>query len=331
MLRSCMRLGLFGLLLAMGGVSRAESRAESPAMRPTMYVQGRYLYDRCGEKTILRGFNAMIIYWDRHGKETYPEIAKTGANCCRIFWDTKGASPKDLEETLANCRAAKMIPIPCVWDATGKWQELTKCVDFWCRPEIAKVLKKQEDCLILNIANEAGTASVTNDQFREEYAKAIKRLREAGLRMPLMIDAANWGRGEKYLLDNAKHLLQKDPNLIFSWHPWDDRQPQSRYQKTIDASIEQDFCLVIAEFSHLDVFFKNPIDYKFILSYCQEKDIGWLPWVWWCGGKGEADGHSVTSDRKFGNWANPPWGEDVAIGSPYSIKNTAKRTRYMEQ
>ena len=319
-------------LFLLAALLSALPRSDAAAPRPTMYVEGCHLYDRCGEQVVLRGFNAMIVFWDRLGTQTYPEIAQTGANCCRIFWMTDAASASEFEQTIANCRAQKMIPIPCVWDATGKWENFQKCVDFWCRPEIVQALQKHQDCLIVNIANEAGTRDVTHEQFREAYAQAIKKLRDAGLHMPLMVDAAHWGRGEDYLQQNGPHLVETDPdhNLLFSWHPWDDRQPPSRYRAAIDSSIEKNFCLVVGEFSHLDVFFKNPIDYEFILQYCQEKEIGWLPWVWWCGDRGKHDGHSVTTDKKFGNWANEPWGENVAVKSPYSVRNTAKRSYYLE-
>ena len=74
---------------------------------PGFRVNGRYLYDRKGEKVILRGANAMIVFWDRSGEKNYPELAKTGANCCRIFWMT-GHDPEpvmpaaDLDETIQN-------------------------------------------------------------------------------------------------------------------------------------------------------------------------------------------------------------------------------------
>jgi mannan endo-1,4-beta-mannosidase len=321
-------VGWLTLMLVVGMSSF--SAATTP--RSTMYVEGTQLFDRCGEQVVLRGFNAMIVFWDRLGTETYPEMAKTGANCCRIFWKTDAASAEELDQTLANCRAHKMVPIPCVWDATGKWENLQQCVDFWCRPEIVQVLRKHEGCLIVNIANEAGNRDVSQQAFRDGYARAIKQLRAAGLRMPLMVDAAHWGRGEEYILENGVYLLQQDPlrNILFSWHPWDPQQPASRYRAAIDGSLEKNLCLVIGEFSHVGVFFKEPIDYEFILEYCHQRNIGWLPWVWWCCDKRKHDGHSVTTNRKYGHWANAPWGERVAVSSPFSIKNTAKRSRYLE-
>jgi mannan endo-1,4-beta-mannosidase len=325
------KLCLFVLVSAVWIGCKDTARAVSP--RETMYVQGRFLYDPCGEKVVLRGFNAMIIYWDPLGKETYPQVAETGANACRIFWTVKAEKPPSvLEKTLANCRAEGMIPIPCVWDATGKWENFEKCVDYWCRPEIVAVLQKHQDCLLVNIANEAGKGDVTQEEFRNAYREAIVRMRKAGLHMPLVIDAANWGRGEEYLIENANHLIEVDPdsNLLFSWHPWDTNQPRSRYREAIDASIEKNFCFIIGEFSQLGVFYKKPIDYRFIIEQCREKEIGWLAWVWTCGKVGDPDKHSVSKDRRFGHWANPPWGKTIAVESPYSVKATSERTYYLE-
>jgi mannan endo-1,4-beta-mannosidase len=313
------------LLLAAGGTALAK--------RPqTMEVDGRFLYDRCGEKVILRGANTMIVYWDRRGEATFPELAKTGANCCRIFW-TVGAEapPRDLDVCLANCRKHHMIPIPCVWDATGKWHNLQKCIDYWCRPDVVGVLRKYEDCLLVNIANEAGKRDVTDEQYRKAYADALVKMRAAGLHMPLVIDAAHWGRGEDYILENGPALVEADPdrNVLFSWHPWDTRQEQSRYKKAIDASIEKNLCTIVGEFSHVGVFFKRSIDWEYIVRYCQEREIGWLPWVWHCGKVGNPDGHSITTDRQFGHWANAPWGKQIAVESPYSIRKTSKRPYYL--
>jgi mannan endo-1,4-beta-mannosidase len=331
-----MRIPVLPLVLAAALVAATGVMGgDSSAMRSTMYVQGRYLYDPCGEKVILRGFNAMILVSDRKGEATYPEIAKTGANCCRIFWKVDGAPAEELEKTIANCRSSKMIPIPCVWDASGKkWENFSKCVDFWCRPDISAILRKHQDCLILNIANEVGTNTLSDEEYRRMYTGAVRRLRETGLRAPLMIDAADMGKGEDYLLHNAQPLLEKDPdhNLLFSWHPWIVQRLPARCQKAVDGSIEKDFCLVIGEFSQLSALFETPLDYHCLLQYSEEKQIGWLPWTWWCRGKGDRgyDGHSVTRDRKFGHWANQPWGEEIAISGPYSVQKTAKRSYYLE-
>ncbi|MFW5775407.1 MAG: coagulation factor 5/8 type domain protein, partial [Chitinivibrionales bacterium] len=82
---------------------------------PGFRVAGRYLYDRCGEKVILRGVNKMTVWTDING-ESFPEIAKTGANCVRIVWTTDGAVDK-FDDAITTCRENNMIPMVELHDA----------------------------------------------------------------------------------------------------------------------------------------------------------------------------------------------------------------------
>jgi hypothetical protein len=110
-----------------------ENGASNGASSPegVMKVEGSFLYDKCGEKVVLRGVNAMIVYWDREGTITFPEIAKTSASCVRIFWKLDHPAPtsEELDLAIANCIANKMIPMVGLWDATGDWSKLEFCVD----------------------------------------------------------------------------------------------------------------------------------------------------------------------------------------------------------
>jgi mannan endo-1,4-beta-mannosidase len=314
-----------------------------PGVQPPKYatfkVEGRHLVDPYGEKVVLRGVNAMIIYWDKLGSVTYPEIAKTGANAVRIFWtDDPVANAVDLDGTLLTCERNHMIPLPGVWMATGKWDQLGACVDFWCRPDIAAVVKKHEKTVLVNIANEAGDGSVTDAQYRAGYEDAVSRIRGAGIRSPLVIDAAGWGRGEKYIFDNAQYLINRDPehNLIFSWHPWDPitwKGTKTRIKAAIDSAVAKNIPFIIGEFSRSEQADSRsattPIEWRTIMEYGHLNEIGWLPWVWWCCEEPN-DGHSLTRDKIYGHWANAPWGEEVAVTGAYSIQNTAVRPASMK-
>lgn len=331
------------ILFILGFVQCRKKSPTQPAVQAPKYgtfrTEGRHLVDPYGEKVVLRGVNAMIIYWDKLGRETYPEIAKTGANVVRIFWqDDPSANALDLDGTLTTCIHNHMIPLPGVWMATGKWDQLGACVDFWCRPDIAAVVKKHEKSVLVNIANEAGDGSVTDAQYRAGYTDAVSRIRAAGIRSPLVIDAAGWGRGEGYILKNAQYLIEQDPehNLIFSWHPWDPINwggTKARIRATIDSAVAKNIPFIIGEFSRSEQADSRaaatPIEWRTIMEYGHNNEIGWLPWVWWCCGE-PSDGHSLTTDRIFGHWNNAPWGEEVALSSPYSIKNTSIRPKSME-
>ena len=152
----------------------------------------------------------MIVYWDIHGDINFPEIEKTGANCVRIFWKIDGWAPPaaDLDKVLGNCIEHHMIPIICFWDATGEWDKLQMCVDYWTKPSIAAVLKKYEKNLIVNIANEAGNKAMGDAVFTNTYSDLVQQMRDAGIRAPLMIDADQWGRNANSVLNTGQDLLQ---------------------------------------------------------------------------------------------------------------------------
>jgi mannan endo-1,4-beta-mannosidase len=294
--------------------------------RKAAYVSGRFLYAPNGERVILRGINEMSVVTDPTGSKTLPEIAKTGANVVRLMWMRWGGGSMKLDTLLKNCIASKMLPMLELHDATGKWEMLDSCVLFWLRPEVTAVLKKYEKYLLLNIANECGDGTVSQAAFGEKYAAVVKRLRAAGINVPLVIDAANWGRNEAYLFENAAQLLKADPlhNLIFSWHIWDSGIAESRIRSAIDRSIAQDICLLIGEFAPMEVQCKCCIPYKYILAYAQQKNIGWLAWSW---GPGNADCAQMDMTKTTAFDTLFDWGLEVAITNPNSIKNTAIRPK----
>ena len=288
------------------------------------FVRGDSLFTAQGEPLLLRGVNRMFFYQDRDGSRSLPEIAKTGANCVRIFWFTQG-SPAELDRILSAVRAHQMVPIVCVWEATGKWERLDECVAYWQRPGIVSVLQAHEEYVLLNIANEAGKYEVSGEEFREAYSRAISQLRKAGIRAPLVIDAAGWGRDERYLLDQGPHLLAQDPqhNVIFSWHPWDTDLPPSRYETAMDQAREKGLCLLIGEFAQHSAPCLCCIDYQAIIRACQEKYVGYLGWSWGPGNGGCED-MNFTEDGTFATLHG--YGLEVATTSPYSIAKTSVRS-----
>lgn len=310
------------LLMSCGGIVR-----NSGKLRPTkstFYVSGRFLYSPQGERVILRGINNMNVVSDKTGEKSFPEIAKTGANVVRIMWMSWGGGGDKLDVLIGNCIKHKMIPLLELHDATGKWEMLDSTVKFWLRPDVRDVLVKYEKYLLLNIANEAGTSAVSLGDFKTKYSAAVGKMRTAGINVPLMIDAANWGRNEAYLLENAVELLKQDPqhNLLFSWHIWDSGIAESRIEQAVERSIALNFPLVIGEFAPIEVKCKCCIPYKFIIKYCEEKSIGWLAWSW---GPGNSDCTQMDMTKTVAFETLHGWGLEVAITDKYSIKNTAIR------
>jgi mannan endo-1,4-beta-mannosidase len=311
-----------------GGATGGDGGGGGGAVEPrdTFYVDGSTLRDPCGEEVVLRGANKGSAFPNDTDQTYLPGLEQTGANAVRFTFRVQynNSSAEDVDTALQAAADNHMVAIPALWDATGDWSQLGFAVDYWLDPAMVAVLQQHEAHTLLNIANEPGTSSVTDDQFRTEYSDAISRLRAAGLHMPIVIDAANWGRNEDYILDNGVYLLQQDPdqNVIFSWHPWDTQQPASRYEDAFDGAQALGLCLIVGEFSSVGVNYNNPIDYQSIMQLAEQKGIGWL-WWWWR----SSDGHALTSDGIYGNWANV--GEEVVVTSAHGIEHTSVRSHFL--
>ena len=113
-------LGMFFVLfLSVIVGSSTNLFAATDSTHPGFRVEGRFLYDSQGEKTILYGINKMVVWMDKDGDPAFSEIAKTGANCVRIVWTMKDGTAEELDKAITNCRAEHMIPLIELHDATG--------------------------------------------------------------------------------------------------------------------------------------------------------------------------------------------------------------------
>ena len=291
-------------------------------------VRGRHLYDGAGEKVVLAGINKMVIWTDRDGIPAFPEIAKTGANVVRIVWLTEG-SAEELDVAITNAIENDLIPMVDCHDSTGEWSKLQQCVDYWVRPDVLSVLKKHEPYLLVNIANEAGASELPGRIYRAGYELAIKRMRAAGIRVPLIIDADGYGQHIDALQDDGPYLIEVDPlhNLMFSIHMW---WPSSVRGEGVDQlvideiaeSVEMELPLIVGEFAARAWECKCCVPYRTIIEQCHLNEVGYLPWSWGPGNQDCGD-MDMTEDGMFDTLHG--WGMEVAITSTYSIQNIAVR------
>ncbi len=323
------------LLLALGGGLAVTASAQN------FYVQGRQLFDECGEAVTLRGVSkdAVSDWSDPTGASTFPEIRKTGANVVRIVWLTDAfanqypnATVANMDTVIQNCRDNHMIPMIELHDATmpgrdGGWYLLPSLVDFWTRPDVVAVLNKHQRYLLINIGNEVGNYQVAQQDYLDQYSTAVQRMRAAGYRVPLVIDAAQYGQGMSYILNNAPALIAADPlhNLIFSLHVyWDDHaDPAADFDAAVDQVVAQNIPFIVGEFNSirsLDTCVEDS-PYQEIIRKSQEASIGWLAWSWGPNNY-PCSRMDMTPDGQYAS-LKPGWAQEVAIDSPYSIKNTS--------
>jgi mannan endo-1,4-beta-mannosidase len=321
---------LLAVLVGCGLIS-THFQANAILSYPGLRVEGRFLYDQNGEKVILVGVNKMVVWTDIDGLPSFPEIAKTGANCVRIVWTSDGTA-EQLNTAIYNCRANSMIPMVEHHGATGAWSDLQTCVDYWLRDDVLEVLKEHQEYLLINIANECGDGNVTAADFRAKYIDVVSQMRAAGLHVPLIIDGTSWGQNINILQSEGPALQEADPdhNLMFSVHMWWPKMYGYTAQTVIDEiaeSVQMELPLIVGEFGGLwEESEQGEIPYETIIEQCTKNQIGWLAWSWGPGNNPQTF-LDMTEDSTYDTLHD--WGLEVAVTSQYSIKNTAVRPDWL--
>ena len=301
----------------------------------TMQVEGRFLYTAAGEKVIMRGVNEMMIWsGNRNGSNILPEIAKTGANTIRLVWLADGTgSLADLDELIANSIRNGMIPMVEMHDATGDWTKLPAIIDYWLQDDVKAVMDKYKKWVLLNIANEVGGTSSDDTAFRNNYKDAITKLRDKGYRLPLIIDAPNWGQDEGVIARNWEEVLNHDPikNVMFSVHTYWVNDRQERLDDFLNLVVSENMPFLFGEGPQPNGWDCNTVfPYENCMLQCQEKEIGWLNWSWGAVNNGDCDQpngeskYNMTTDGIYGNWNND-WGRLTMVDDPNSVQNTSVR------
>jgi hypothetical protein len=316
-------------------------------MTNTFHTDKSGLLDRTGKKVLLRGVNKMSVWEldDPAGEIYFAEIRKTQANSVRIVWaiakDDAG-SPSDpilLDTIITNARKNYLIPMIELHDGTGQWDKLPELVDYWVRPEIVSLIERHEGYLLVNIGNEVGDDRVTEAEFFEGYRAAVKKMRAAGIKTPLVIDAPDWGKNIEILNGAAPRLIEDDAdhNLLFSVHAYwtkSEGATAASIKARLGTASDAGYPLVIGEFSKYGGNAgrgeskcgpKGEILYKTILRVCDELNLGWYAWEWGPG-NGRKDPlcavMDMTPDLRFAH-LKAGWATDVVNSIQKAAANPA--------
>ena len=287
-------------------------------------VEGTKLYDANGKEFVMRGINHAHAWYKGNEETAISAIAKTGANTVRISVGDGDQWGYDDINTLKNlislCEKNKLVAVVEVHDATGSddISKLNNAVDYWVKMKDALIGK--EDTVILNIANEwFGTWD--GKKWAEGYKQAIPKLRNAGIKNTIMIDCAGWGQYPKSIHDYGKEVFNADSekNTMFSIHMYEYAGGDaSTIKNNIDGVLNQGLALSIGEFGIKHT--NGDVDEKTIMSYCQEKSVGYIGWSWY--GNGDEwkylDIANDWSGNSFSEWGN------VLLNYKDGNKNTSK-------
>jgi mannan endo-1,4-beta-mannosidase len=269
-------------LLALSAVP-AQARAAAPAgIRVT---DGRVVEGN-GNPFVMRGVNHAHT-WYQSQTQSFADIKALGANTVRVVladghrWTANSA--QDVAAVVDRCKANKLICVLEVHDTTGYGEEsaagtLDQAANYWIG--LKDVLAGQEDYVVINIGNEPygnNNAAAWTDATK----RAVVKLRGAGFRHALMVDAPNWGQDWSHTMrDNAASVFAADPdrNTIFSIHMYGVYDTAAEVQSYLNHFVTNKLPIVVGEFGH-DHSDGNP-DEDAIMATAQSLGVGYIGWSW---------------------------------------------------
>ena len=268
---------------------KSNTIATPPQSAKTLLVKGRSLTDTNGNTIFIRGVNVAFYGGnDIHGTylevnpSTISNIASivrsnaTKCNAVRLLWlsqTTGGASYSlnNLDSLISTYSNQNFIPVIYLWDITETGTNTiagfnTYIVPFWNNPDVITLIKKYQNKIILNLANEWGHTDygdgndVTPTTFVNTYNGLITQMRTNGINCPIMIDAPDGGTNSQFLIDNGSAIINNDPekNILLSTHTYWGRSYNiisaagcsSDYINKIDAIKNSNLPFVLGEVSN---------------------------------------------------------------------------------
>jgi hypothetical protein len=287
------------------------------------YVSGSKLKDANGNDFIIRGINNPHIWFDTDSYNALPAIAGYKVNCVRIVWQTNGSVSR-LDQIVQKCIDLKMIPMVELHDATGKdsYSDLERMCNYWLKSDVKALISKYKKYIMVNIANEYGN-KMSEWQWKEDYKKAITKLRNGGIDVLLVIDAPGYGQNPNGPLWYGQTLLDHDPlhNLLFGVHMYGSWNDSQKIYNKFGEFKSKNLPFFIGEYgfnyNNGDNNLGCKVDHKLVMSQCEDYGVGYMAWSWNKNSESNA-WLDMTTDWNTLNW----WGNEVINGTD-GIKNTA--------
>lgn len=316
----------------------------------TIKANGSRLIGICGDTILLRGLNYEPFNWGYDiNDEKFAEISITGSNCVRIPWYTSSAAAggaplfdvlANLDTAIARCFRNKMIAIVDLHDNTcnGDISQIATLSNWWLNPNVIAMINNYKHSLIINIANEAGYVQWTGNaaaaliDFKNTYQSIVSNMRNAGIEVPLMIDAPDCGTDLDDLASIAVALQTNDPlhNLIFSahayWYAYAGNDSITMLNKIMNA-LSQNVPIVLGEIANLQddaAPCAYVLNYEALLHICSDLGVSWLAWSW------DHDNCPARQVSSNGNFASLTYyGNDIVYNADYGLQMHSDITDYL--
>lgn len=259
------------------------------------FVQNRTIYDANGAEFRMRGVNH-THWWGSNETEAIPFMRRANVNTVRAVFgpgQSDAATPAARQAVAEQYIAQGIVPLVDYHNATCDEDpaSLAAAVDFWLGPDKAW-LQSLERYVIVNISNEWGPNSTV---WRDAYKTAVARIRAAGVKNMLVIDAGGaCGQNAESIETWGREIFDSDPekNVVFSVHmygfwkdpgdplvgTWDGHQPYD-----IDGELTRldatGLPIIVGEFSW-DAFEQVTYTTKAALTAYEKHGVGWLAWMW---------------------------------------------------
>ncbi|MGW6738917.1 cellulase family glycosylhydrolase [Streptomyces sp. NPDC055013] len=301
------------------------------AAPPGFRVANGRLLEANGNDFVMRGVNhAHTWYPDRIGSLAH--IKAKGANTVRVVlssgdrWTRNDTA--DVANVVAQCKQNRLICVLEVHDTTGYGEQsgavtLSRAAEYWIGVQSA--LLGQEDYVVVNIGNEPyGNANYA--AWTADTKAAIQKLRTAGFRHTLMVDAANWGQDWAFTMrDNAASVFAADPdaNTVFSIHMYGVFDTAAEISDYLNHFVTAALPIVVGEFGH-DHSDGNP-DEDTVLAVTRQLGLGYLGWSWSGNGGGVEYLDMVTS---FDPNQLTSWGQRLFNGADGIAATSEEATVY---
>jgi mannan endo-1,4-beta-mannosidase len=251
------------------------------------HVTGSKLYDANGAEFRPRGVNH--VHWDQGAG--YTGVPLSGANTERMLIDFS-KSPASNALIVKKATDAGLLAIPGNWNGTCKSDaaSLAAIVDTWVAQ--ASTWAPMSDKVAFNIANEWGLGNSV--VWRDEYVKAIARMRAAGYTGLLVVDSGSCGQDSKDVITYGPAVLASDPlhNILFDVHVYGgfhlasgtdtSASWQQDYVKAFAALKASGLPIIVGEFGPGRSVGPSPtlLTPERLIADAEDAGFGWLAWAW---------------------------------------------------